>query len=221
MTVTAAGGGSGGTAVAGITYSFVSDQDAYIVAPGGTVNVQVFLQETVDGTDTSLLVSENGLSSAQVTLQRISPEPIEPALITAYTPDFDPPTHAVIENVFTSSELDVSQIADIGAPSGPMGLDLGGGVRRVPLLTAAVQAGTIRTEVTTFRLSDFPPIPETVTWNNMLPLDDLISPFEFTVTAIPEPSTIFMVLTLAGVSLGLSVLRRRTRVDVISAKDAS
>jgi hypothetical protein len=49
------------SARADITYQYVTDQSAYTAAAGTNVVVSVFLQETVTGTNTSLLASEGGL----------------------------------------------------------------------------------------------------------------------------------------------------------------
>ncbi len=50
-----------GVAEASISYQYVTDATTYSGTTGSTVNVSVYLQETVSGTSTSILAAQNGL----------------------------------------------------------------------------------------------------------------------------------------------------------------
>ncbi len=63
-TIVAAGACFCGRANGSIVYNYVTNGSTFSASPGGTTSVNVYLQETVTGTDTSLLVSDNGLRGA-------------------------------------------------------------------------------------------------------------------------------------------------------------
>lgn len=73
----------GSVARADPVYEFTFDQSNYTVAPGGTVYVTVYLQET-PGTGTSVLDANGvGMFGAGVTVFDIAPLPPEPAQVLA------------------------------------------------------------------------------------------------------------------------------------------
>ena len=193
-----------------IGFSFGTDQDHYKVMVGSDVDVEVYLYETVTGGDSSLLVADDGLFSAQVTIERTGVVPTDPAILVDYTPntaEFDD-LLGPSQNVFTDSELDLTQFVDIDATSGPTGVDLGGGVRRVWLLTLTVQAGSVYGETTTFSVLDNPSFDETFTFLALDPLDPQINAAEFSLTAVPEPATVIVWLLL-GAPCAIACWRRR------------
>jgi hypothetical protein len=209
----------GGFVDGAITYSFVTDQTSYTVAAGGSVGVTVYLQETVSDGDTSLLVDEDGLFQAQVTVDRNAVVPTDPATIASYSLNgaFDDVPSI---NVDTNSTLNVTQFVGIGASSGPDGVEDPGNssIRQVMLLSMTIQAGAVPGETTTFDVLDDPNFLETQTFSSLIDLDDApygIAPFQFFVTteavAVPEPSTVMLMLSLGGVCGGIFVLRRRRR----------
>ena len=194
---------------AAIEFYFDTDQDVYTVLPGGTVDVDVFLFEKVTSPDSSRLVAEDGLSVAQVSIERIVAPP-GPAGIGGYTPnllEFDD-LFSPIENWVAEDLLDITQMVDIGATSGPTGVDLGGGIRRVYLLTMSIQGGSAVGD-TTFSVYDNPLFEETLTFDFLAdPLDSLIQPAEFTVSTIPEPSTFIIFMVLGALGVCVSIIRR-------------
>jgi hypothetical protein len=197
---------------ADIDFSFGTDQDHYDVSVGGSVPVQVYLYETVTGEDSSLLVAEDGLFQAQVTIERSGAVPTDPAILFDYTPntaEFDD-AWSPEENAFTESELDLTQFVDIDSIIGPTGVDLDGGVRRVWLLTATVQGGDVLGETTTFSVLDNPLFEDTFTFLGPDVLDPLIASAGFTVTTVPEPSSVLLLLQL-GALCGIACWRRRRR----------
>ena len=195
---------------AAVEFYFDTDQDVYTVLPGGTVDVDVFLFEKVTSPDLSRLVAEDGLSMAQVTIERMVAPP-GPAVIGGYAPnllEFDD-LFSPIENWVAEDLLDITQMVDIGAISGPTGVDLGGGVRRVYLLTMSIQGGSAVGD-TTFSVYDNPLFDETLTFDLLAdPLDPLIQAAEFTVSTIPEPSTLTIFVVLGILGAAVSVIRRR------------
>ena len=196
-----------------VEFAFGTDQDHYQVMVGSDVDVQVYLYETVTGGDSSVLVADEGLSQAQVTIQRSGAVPSDPAILVDYTSntvEFDDLLLGPWESVFTDSELDLTQFVDIAAISGPTGVDLGGGVRRVWLLTLTIQAGSVYGETTTFSVLDNPSFDETLTFLGFDPLDPEIAPAEFTLTAVPEPASVIVWLLL-GAPCAIACWRRRRR----------
>jgi hypothetical protein len=74
---------AGSAAVASPLYEFTFDQPNYTVAPGGSVYVTVFLEET-PGADISVLDANGvGMYGAGVTLMNVAPLPDDPAKVLA------------------------------------------------------------------------------------------------------------------------------------------
>ena len=71
--------------LAGVSYQYVFDRANYIVAPGGTVAVNVYLEETVGSGGTSILSDAGiGMFGAGVMLRfDDSPQPTDPARVLA------------------------------------------------------------------------------------------------------------------------------------------
>jgi hypothetical protein len=173
------------------------------------VDVDVFLFERVTSPDSSRLVAEDGLTQAQVSIARILAPP-GPAAIGGYAPnllEFDD-LFSPIENTVEEDLLDITQLVDVGAVSGPTGVDLGGGTRRVYLLTVSIQGGSAVGD-TTFSVYDNPLFDETLTFDFLAdPLDPLLQPAEFTVSTIPEPGTFIIFMVLGTLGAAVSVIRR-------------
>lgn len=200
------------TSDAAIEFCFDTDQDTYTVLPGQTVHVDVFLLERVSGGDVSRLAAEDGLSQAQVAIERIA-GPTDAASITGFLPnlsEFDDP-FSPIENALSEDLLDVTQLVDMGAVSGPTGVDLGGGVRSVYLLTVTIQGATA-TGQSTFDVYDNSLFDETLTFDFLTaPLDSSLQPGQFTVSTVPEPPMGMIVLTASGLAILFSRRARRER----------
>jgi hypothetical protein len=196
--------GAPAPAGAAVTYDYTVSTSTLALAPGQTGTVNVFIRETVTGGESSRLVAENGLSQAQVTVQRGTLAGLtEPAGITGFTRN----TAGFGGSPFDASNLpgtvDVTQFVSLGATSGPTGASTGGVVH---LLALSVQAGNTVGEVTTFDVRDNPSFDETLTFANTK-LDGLLQPTSFTVTVVPVPEP--GALGLIGGAFGLALLRRR------------
>lgn len=193
-------------AEAAVTFDYVVSASNVELQPGETGMIDLFIRETVSGDDTSLLVAQNGLSSAHVTVQRTAAGgATQPAGIT----DFTRNTAGFSGTPFDESDLpgtvDVTQFTSLNASSGPTGASTDG---LVLLLNLTVQAGDTPGEVTTFNVFDNPAFDETITFGNTA-LDSQLGSTSFTVTVseIPEPAG----LGLLGGAIGLTLLRGRRR----------
>lgn len=212
-------------AQAGLMFQFGTEQgpgfSQYTVAPGSLLNLNIYLYETVTAPDNSQLVTENGLTSAQFTIQRTSSSSGLPAIISSYTAnttEFDD-SFGPVENFFDSAELDLTQFVDIGAASGVLGDDLTGGIRRVLLATLGITASSEGGQITSFSLSDNldnPALDETVTFVGTA-IDSLLNVGQIEVrttgtAAVPEPTTASLCILAMGVGF-LVTCRRRSLAD--------
>ncbi len=211
---------------------FTTDQSIYEVTPGDTTFVNIYLEEILDAGETSLLVDEGGLVSAQVTIERAAGAPLSPADLTDYmiSSEFNPvvdPSDSLVplsyENVFTLSHLDISLSRDFVFPDGTS-VDSSDPFRpRVLLLTLEITAGTTAGD-TVFNLFDYPDFGETFTYDELLEPDDLLEPLDpdiqpssFTVrttgaVAVPEPTLVVHSLALLiSVAVPYGIRRRRLR----------
>jgi hypothetical protein len=80
---------SAASAQAGFVYSYSFDQPNYSLAPGATVSVPVYFQESVDGGDVSLLATQDGLAVGSVQLQRTSLDSAVGITNVTLNPGFD------------------------------------------------------------------------------------------------------------------------------------
>ena len=179
-----------------VDYKYVFDSDSYDVAPGGTVDVLVYLQET----GTSVL-KDDGLIGAGVKIRFDDPPlPGDPAEILSI---------ADIVNI-SDFELVWSQSAQPGAGFADLSLgtfgfaygaetSLGSGVYRLPLGKFTFTAGAAPSETTHIRATDFSDITDdTVYYRNGDPLDPvaldgLIQDGTTAITTVPEPSALAMI----------------------------
>lgn len=139
---------------ASVVYSYVTDQPSYTAAPGGTVTVQIFLKETVTGTDTSIITADGGMFTAGFSVNQ-SPTnlPANPAGI------FSIAGNAAFDGGFTKRPGDNANNTyatsragdDATSPSDTSGPLPSGGL--IPLGTVTIQAGTSGT--TTFVAGNF------------------------------------------------------------------
>ena len=194
----------GGTVSASVIYEYATDQPSYEVEPGGTALVQIFLVETVDGGSTSELVGQNGLFSFDLAVD-VTVAPSDPATVIAS--QANPEFNGVVNNV--PPEVVIADRDFMVESDGVQAVLVDPNTRHILLTTLTIQAGTTVGEVTIFSVANFenPATPgtdsNTYLWDDTLaqtPLDELISPAEFSVTTVPEPSA--MVLLIFGL-LGL------------------
>ena len=195
-----------GDAHADFMYQFA--QSAYQVNPGQTVDVAVFLRETVAPGDMSLLATE-GLFGAGVRIRwDVPPVPTQPARVLAVADIFDNPAFGTVSGLdvlLTSAGL----AENVGlSPDGVLASGSGPNFD-ILLGTFRFTAGTIGGEVTHLRATDFDPASfDTLTNINGTPLDDLIADANATITVknkggatVPEPSSLpllFVGMTLVA-----------------------
>jgi hypothetical protein len=166
--------GLASTARADITYQYVTDTTAYAVNPGATVNVNVYLQETVTGTSSSLIAAETGLFSAGFYLTQSGQVPTNPTIITAMTPNTQGQPAGFSGGVANAPKFTGSQGAlTEGLPvtytgPGPSGSTQGGsvanGITRVFLGTVTLTAGDPGT-TTTFSVESYKFAPTSIGGN--------------------------------------------------------
>ena len=196
---------------ADVIYSFVADQAAYDVNPGGTVSVDVYLQETLTGGSASQLVAQHGLFSFDVAIWPGSLVSDPAAVISAAADSRFDDTRNDITTDHVRAGLDVNiHILD---SEGVTAEQVDAVTYRVLLATFTIQGGSVPDEVTAFSLTDYEnpsssgPDNNTFYWDDISasnPLDSVIGAGSFDVTVVPEPAT--MALLAMG---GLVIVRRR------------
>lgn len=186
------------------TYRFASDQTTYTTAPGGSVDVILYLAEQRAPGDSSLLADEQGLFSSGLQVVRDGGTS-DPALILALSPDagFD-------GTVQTTIAADIATLyADHNSGFGPGALPDSQGL--VPLAVLHLTTGSSAGQTTSFQISDdSPDTSNTVTYaGTALDSDPFgISAGSFSVTTIessPEPAS----LAAVGLSMTAMLLSRR------------
>lgn len=187
-------------------------------APGATVTVELYIEESLAVGDTSLIASENGLSGAGVSVtQTASTGPGSPAIITAMTTDSGFNSSLDLTSVNSDGTLgtiDEDTTANGSGPEGDCGAP-GALVGYVPLGTATITAGDAAGEVTTFTVDKLNDLGgNTITATNFYDLDMTdnggapppayvgAQATTFTITVTPEPATVgsigMALLALAG-----------------------
>jgi MYXO-CTERM domain-containing protein len=200
------------SASAARVYDFVAQESSFSVAPdSGAFNVNIFFRERLTETgDTSLLVSEDGLFSFGVLTERVSPEPIDPALIV----DADTFRGSATARGFELDNEDLNPDGSSALMSGATFdeelnqniITVSSTDRRILVGTLKVEPGSLPGQVTTFELSDPQDTGDTQTYASETLLDPDIVTNQFTVTTTPEPGGIALVA-----AAGLILLGRRRR----------
>lgn len=199
-----------GTARAAPIYSYVFDQPSYVVPAGGTVDVQVFLQETLTAPlDRSLLATE-GLFSAGVRIRfDLPPVPPKPSQVVSLAdivanPAFDDPFGS-LRVLVPGSSAGLAENVTLLSPAGVLATG-GPSVFQLLLGTFRFTAGDMD-EVTVLQATDLSPLNETVTFRTATVLDGQINVGQATIrVVIPEPAG--LVLFVTG-TLGLMVWQWR------------
>jgi hypothetical protein len=195
---------------AAIVYEFVTDQQNYTVNPGQTATVNIFLQETISGTSTSMIASLNGLYGAGFFVNQAgsSPTGAKPSPITAIAGNGtgSPPnnfdgftTPTLYTNATTGAVTGASVVEQVNFNNntgGPSGTTNGGSVSpdktvtRVFVGTLTLAAGDA-SSTTTYTLQSYKYAPNgssgnTLTFVNGYNLDlaagDPSAPQQFTGT---------------------------------------
>jgi hypothetical protein len=212
------------------TYSYVSDQTSYTVATNSDFQVQLYLQEVSSTPGSSLLVNEDGLTSAGVSVSATA-SPSSPAVLTGVagnlgTGGFEPPARTSFTST-SASILENTGLDSDGVAAGPQV----GVVSEVLLGTLTVHAGSLPGQSTTFTVGPYAPDSgNTYTFNNFYDLDNNSDPFNpegseslyssaapttFTVTttdvtsAVPEPSSLVALCGFGAMGLFFAACRRR------------
>lgn len=186
-------------AQAEVKFSFVTDQSVYSAGPSQRVPVQIFLQETISGGDTSLLGAESGLFSAGLKLTMLSPLPIQPARVLGIG-DIKADAAFTGGSIKSVSLLTLLLADGILDEPGPEGDVLPSGVRRVPLGIFIFTTAPIYGQSTQMRVGDYDDFgksSDTLTWVGT-ELDNAISPGSFTISVVSEPAVFIPLILTAG-----------------------
>ena len=198
------------TSSAELIYGYATDAATYEATPGGSTEVVVYLEELLTEGSSSGLVANNGLFSFDVVLETVA-APSAPALVTvaAANPDFNGMVNNV-PPVMLIADRDLLEL------EGVQPVAISPDTYRILLGTFSVEAGGVLGQTTTFSVQDFenPITPgtdhNTFYWDDILaetPLDPLLIPASFSVTVVPEPGILLLILT--GVPMLCFVFRRR------------
>ena len=190
-------------AQADIVYQF--DATNYSVAPGATVDVEVFIVQTGNTTNDPVDLSTDGLESAAVRVFFDGNPPTDRAEVLStgnitFNPQFD---DSVLEESDVMPGISAGLADSINFVANPVtGTNILVG-------TFTFTAGLVPGEVTNLRATDFGDFDDTIAGDaNLTPLDDIIvdGVATITVTAIPEPGSMIF---LAGIGLVIGLRRRR------------
>lgn len=190
-------------ASAALVYSF--GQSNYTVAPGETVIVDVFLQQT----DTTTILTDEGLIGGGVRVFFDDSAPTEPAQVLSKT-DIIP--NPAFDDTFLGADL----ILDAGVSAGfedsihdTLSPLVGS---RILLGSFVFTAGTIGGEVTNLTATDLRTGDQNVA-GDFTGLDSMISNGAATITvdatAVPEPGSFALISVLGIVSMAVRSRRRR------------
>ena len=190
-------------AQADIVYQF--DATNYSVAPGATVDVEVFIVQTGNTTNDPVDLSTDGLESAAVRVFFDGNPPTDRAEVLStgnitFNPQFDDSTLQESDVMPGISAGLADSINFVANPVTGTNILVG---------TFTFTAGLVPGEVTNLRATDFGDFDDTIAGDaNLTALDDIIvdGVATITVTAIPEPGSMIF---LAGIGLVIGLRRRR------------
>ena len=188
-------------AQADIVYQF--DATNYSVAPGATVDVEVFIVQTGNTTNDPVDLSTDGLESAAVRVFFDGNPPTDRAEVLStgnitFNPQFD---DIALEQSDVMPGISAGLADSIFVSNPVTGTNILVG-------TFTFTAGLVPGEVTNLRATDFGDFDDTIAGDaNLTPLDDIIvdGVATITVTAIPEPGS----MIFAGIGLVIGLRRRR------------
>jgi len=192
---------------------WVFDQPVYQVAPGGTVDVSVYLQETVEAGDTPIFDSSqgDGLGSIGLSLFWNDAPPSDPAKVLN---DSDVSENPAFDFVDTAAALaDHAELNELILFNDPVyGIENPTDTFRVLAGTFTFTAGSVAGENTLIRATDLDPGQDDTldSFGNVV-LDSLISEATATVNVVPEPGSFVMLLGALGMALFYARTRRASR----------
>lgn len=190
-------------AQADIVYQF--DATNYSVAPGATVDVEVFIVQTGNTTNDPVDLSTDGLESAAVRVFFDGNPPTDRAEVLStgnitFNPQFG---DSALQESDVMPGISAGLADSIDFVANPVtGTNILVG-------TFTFTAGLVPGEVTNLRATDFGVLDDTIAGDaNFTSLDDIIvdGVATITVTAIPEPGSMIF---LAGIGLVIGLRRRR------------
>lgn len=215
------------------SYFYVAGQSSYTgVTPStltqpSTVNVSLYLEEAnSDASSNSLLVNEDGLAGAGVSVTLFSSGGPNPTTITGISGNSGSPTSGfenVTDNSFTSTSAALQESLNFTDGDGVAAGAQVNGVSTVFLGILSLQASSTPGQTTTFTLGVYDPDNgNSVTFDSGYDLDNNADPLNpagagdlyssaastnFSITtALPEPTTALLLVVLA-----LPLLRRPRR----------
>jgi hypothetical protein len=202
--------GSTGVARATPTYQYVFERNVYQVAPGGTIDVHVLLQETVGTGDISVLAPGGvGLFGAGVKVVfGDAPQPSDPARVR-YDSDI---SASSAFDVVTPAVETIDAKLSLFALDNPAvyGQEYSLGVYRLELGTFRFTAGTVGGESTPLRATDYDPVFDDVITSDLRALDGspIYDGMATITTSVPEPGTMALLGSGFLVSAFLWLRRR-------------
>jgi hypothetical protein len=207
---------SGMAAAAGPSYAFAFNQANYPVAPGGKLDIPVYLWETVDSGTPVLDASGVGMFGAGVVLNFDNPSSTRAKVLTAAAifPNTAFNDTADARKAVTNITATLSEVTDFSVFVHADNPAAGQGQYRMLIGTFEFTAGATLGEVTTIHTASNPLGSVNIT-GGIKALDSVIANATATITVIPEPSALMMLaLALFAFGVGRSfagVLRRRAR----------
>jgi prepilin-type N-terminal cleavage/methylation domain-containing protein len=187
---------SGVAAAAGPLYAFAFAQANYLAAPGGTVDVPVYLKETV-GSGTSRLDSNGvGMFGAGVVLSFDNPSSTRAKVLT--TADISPNAAfndtASGKKAVTVATATLSEVTDFSVFVHADNPTPGLGQYLMTIGTFEFTVGSTPGEVTTI-LTGQNPLGDVNITGDIEALDGVITNASMTITTVPEPSVLVLLAT--------------------------
>ena len=164
-------------------YAFVFEKSDYAVNPGGTVDVQVYLQET-DGTQ----LRDIGLVGTGVRICSTDlPQPESPAKVLSDSDVFNVSDFDVVWSKTADPDLGCAGLS-LGTFGKVYGLETatGSDIYRVLLGKFTFTAGSIANETTHIRVTDFNPALSDTVLADYTDLDSVIADGTATITTIAQ-----------------------------------